>query len=526
MFKFNLKNKELIDNMRSPLVYEYNMAQNLALLSNDVSVIRRFFQVEQPKYYKDTWLAMEGRDMFMGQYIPGQAFTYFGIIPMIVQGKVNLVASSGFKCQSDDKEIDDALNKVIEGANLKKKFCEGVYWESGIGDFAYRISYDSSLSDLPIIDLIEPQNLEINYKHGMVKSYVIKELSDDDPSYELREVHYKNASGLYCIDYMYYKDGKRVSSDDDALIKECDEKFNSPLPENKVLPFKDMMIIYKQNPNSSQLYKGKRGVPDIQGLVSIEDALTESISDLIDAIRKGGVKLFVSDELIPQDEKGNDMRLNQFNKTIITTKGSSTPGDSTRLWEVKQGDIRWEAYTRTIQNLMSVAINKAGLAPTTIGLTGLESINSSAESQDAREKTSMRTREVCLDSWRITLKELLNKYLQVRDYINGKTIVDYTDLINIEFNDYTNPTLENITNVLARQVSTGIKSQYSAIKELNEGMSDEEVQAELDQIQLERMGGQMAQPMVDENGNPIPPQTPPTQVPNRLTVTQIPINID
>lgn len=524
MYSFNLKNKEIIENMRSPLVYQFNLAQNLALLSNDVSVIRRFFQVEIPRYFKDTWLAMESRDKFMGQYIPGQAFAYFGIIPMIVQGKVNLVASSGFKCESDDKEIDDVLNNIKEEANLQDKFVNGVYWESGIGDFAYRISVDQSLSDKPIIDIIEPQFLEINYHRGCVKSYVIKQVSNQDPSYELREIHYKNEAGYVCIDYLFAIDNKYIDMTDESLVKACLDQFEmKSLPKNITLPFKDFLIVFKKNANCNQLYKGQRGVPDIQGLASIEDALTESISDLIDAIRKGGIKEYVSDQLIPQDESGNDMRINPFNKRIIITKGSTTPGDGANLWNVVQGDIHWEAYTRTIQNLMSVAINKAGLAPTTLGLTGLESINSSAESQDAREKTSMRTREIALDSWRVTLKELFNKYLQVRDYMKGLSIEDYSDLINITFNEYTNPTLENITNVLAKQVQTGLKSQITAIKELNKGMSEEQAEMEYEQILAEQNPEQMQGDGLGEDGQSIP-QMPQMNRNQRITLTQIPVN--
>lgn len=504
MYSFDLKNKQFVNDLRSQNVYQYNMAQNLVLLSNDVSTIRRFFQIELPKYFKDTWIAQAGQDMFMSQYIQGQAFCYFGIIPMIVKGKVNLVASNGFKCESDDKEIDDVLNEIKEEAKLQQKFTEGVYWESGIGDVLYRISVCREVSDKPIIDVIEPQNFEINYYHGYPKSFVIKEVCKEHPNYELREIHYKNEAGFYCIDYRYYVDGKYIDMTDAALVKDAEEKFECARPKDQVLPFKEFMLVYKQNANCNQLYKGERGVPDIQGLVAIEDALTESISDLIDAIRKGGVKEYISDELIPQDEKGNDMRVNKFNKTIITTKGSSTPGDSQNLWKVVQGDIRWEAYTQTIQNLMSVAINKAGLSPTTLGLTGLESINSSVEAQDAREKPSMRTRAIALDSWEKTLKELLNKYIQVKDYMEGKEIYDYTKLINITFNEYTNPSLENITNILAKQVQTGLKSQITAIKELNEGMSEEQAQQEYMQIQTE--SGAMIPAEVDEEGNPQPPQ--------------------
>ena len=490
-YSFDLKQKEMVDELRSPSVYNFNMACNLALLSDDSSVIRRFFQVGVPRYFKDQWLVQEVSNMFMGHYQQGQAFAYFGLIPMIVKGKVNLVASNGFVCKSDDKAIDELLNNAVEKAELKQKFVDGVYWESGIGDVAYRVSYIPALSDEPIIDVIEPQHLEVNYSHGKIKSFVIKEVSADNPEYELREIHYKNKEGYCCIDYRFWYNGKYVDKDDEAMIKECRLKFADDINlEPSVLPFKDFLIIYKQNPNGNKLYKGERGVPDIQGLMSIEDALTESTSDLIDAIRKGGVKEYVSEELIPQDESGKSLRLDHFNKTIITTKGSSTPGESQEKWKVVQGDIHWEAYTRTAQHLMSVGINKAGLSPTTLGLTGLESINSSQESQDAREKPSMRTREVCLNSWEKTLKELLNRWLQMHDYIKGRSIVDYSGLINITFNEYTNPTLENVTDVLTRQVAAGIKSRRTAIKELNDGLSEEQVDEEFMRI-IEENGGQV-----------------------------------
>lgn len=510
-YNFNLKNKELIDDMRSPVIYEYNMAQNLALLSNDPSVIRRFFQVQIPKYFRDSWLAEDANNKFFSQNLPGQAFAYFGIIPMIVKAKVNLVASNGFVCKSNDEEIDEVLNQVIDEADLLQKFCDGVYWESGIGDVAFRISYCPDVSNKPIIDIIEPQHFEINYKRGKIKSFVIKEVSKDDPSYELREIHYKDEEGFVNIDYRFAVDGKYVAPDNEALIQECRTKFPVDVSTTHLkLPLKDFLIIFKKNDNANQLYKGERGVPDIQGLASIEDALTESISDLIDAIRKGGVKEFVSDELIPQDENGNDLRLNPFNKTIVTTKGSSTPGDSSALWNVIQGDIKWEAYTKTIQNLMSVAINKAGLSPTTLGLTGLESINSSVESQDAREKPSMRTREIALNGWRKTLKDLLNRYLQVRDYIDGEDINDYSELINITFNEYTNPTAENVTDLLVKQVQGGIKAPLTAIKELNKGMSEEQAENELLQILAsqniptvedgeEVSGGETSEPFLNTN---------------------------
>ena len=210
-YGFNLKNKEILDSMRSPEVYNFNMAMNYALLSNDPSVIRRFFQVDIGRYAKDTWLQMERNNLFLGSYVPGQAFCYFGLIPMIVQGKVNLVASNGFICKSDNKAIDDALNKAVEKANIQQKFVDGAYWESGIGDVLYRVSYNPEISEEPIIDVIAPAHFEVNYSRGKIKSFVIKEVSDIDPSYELHEIHYKTDSGFVGITYRFVKDGKYVA---------------------------------------------------------------------------------------------------------------------------------------------------------------------------------------------------------------------------------------------------------------------------------------------------------------------------
>ena len=477
-FNFDITRREVVDFIRSPAVYRYNLAQNLALLSDDPSVIRRFFQVEIQQYFNDTWLTMEAENMFMRYYQRGQAFSYFCIIPMIVNAKVNLVASSGFQCESDDKEIDEILNEIKDKANFERLFCEGVYWESGIGDFAYRLSYCPELSHKPIVDIIDPQYLDVNYSRGHVKSYVIKTASAEHPNVELHEIYSKNKNGYAQLDYRFRVDGEYVDPANESLMKECQRDFPDVDLSHVDFPFKFFPIVFKKNDNINQLYKGERGVPDIQGLASIEDALTETISDLIDAIRKGGVKVFMDDSLIPQTEDGKDLSVNFFNKTIITTRGSSSPVANNELYKVVQGDIKWQAYVETIKTLMTTAINKAGLSPTTLGLTGLESINSSQESQDAREKPSMRKREIALNGWRKTLTELFNRYLQITDYIENRDIEDYGDLINITFNEYTNPTVENVTDILVKQVNAGLKSPLTAIKDLNKGMSDEEAQDE------------------------------------------------
>ena len=503
-YNFSMKESGLINEIRSPRIYRYNMAENLALLSNDPAVIRKFYQTDIAQYITDTWLADEYAHKFMANNLVGNAFAYFGIIPMVVNGKVNLLASNGFECKSNDKELSDRLNAIKEDANMEQLFADGVYWESGIGDFLYRVGVNPKISDKPLIDVIEPQFFEVNYLMGRPVSYVIKIACEDDPQYEFREIYgHDKETGNAKVEYRFFYNDKYVPLNDEALMKQCRLKFAyMELGDLKpiIFPFKELPIIYKKNNNRNILYRSERGVPDIQGMASIEDALTETISDLIDAIRKGGIKEWISEALIPQTADGQNLPINSFNKRIITTKGSSNPNQTEEFYRLVQGDINWEAYTRTIQNLMSIAINKAGLAPTTLGLTGLESINSSAESQDAREKTSMRTRELCLKEWKKTLKDLLNRYLQVWDYMKGLPIIDYSDLIEINFPDYTNPTVENVTDVLIQQVNNGLKSRETAIMELNDNNEDI-TKKELELIQSENLPKEeMKEVNIDEGG--------------------------
>lgn len=487
MYRYDFKNKNVLGNVRSPKLWQFNLAMNMALLSNDAKAVRNFWRTDSRQFVSDTWMAAELNDKFLGKYLPGQAFVYFGLCPMIVNGIQNLIASAGFVCESGDKEIDAKLNACIAKNRLQELFSEGVYYESGLGDFAYRVSYAPEVSDRPLIDVIEPQHLELVYRRGRIKTVIIKEASDEEEGLELHEVYGKNADGFVTVEHFIYKDGRYVCKREDAETYRQYLKALGVTPSDMkplTLPLREFPVIYKQNHVKSLIYRGQRGVPDIMGLDTIEDALSESVSDMTDAIRKAGVKEFVDDSLLQQDEDGNTLGYDPFNKTIVKTKGSSLENKS--LVTVVQGDIQWEGYIEAAKYLISTALNKAGISPTTIGITGLESINSSAESQDAREKPSLRKRKESLKTWTRTLSDLLNRYLQMCDYIDGEEIGDYSELIHVRFNEYVSPAQESVVGLLEKKLGLGIMTRREAIRELDPGLTEAEAEEKLLEIAAEQ----------------------------------------
>ena len=480
---FDLSKRDIIDKTHGVDVYRYNLAENYALLSGDSAVVRRFYQLEAAKLgANDIFKWHEHSRSFFFNAREKNAFVYAGLTPWVVESIVRLVAASGFKvtcklteteegefAEAYTKDTNTYLQSVVDKLEMQNKYERGVYLESGLGDFAYRLSYDPDVSNDPILDVIEPQYINVKYKRGKIKKIIIKETTDDLDFSETKlkqtvEVHeiYTKEKGKILLEYKFYiKDAEITKENNPTLYAECKKYWN--IDEVKIeLPFEDFPIIFKKNYKKSELYNQERGVPDIQGLASIEDALSESISNLVDTIRKSAPKTFIDDQMLPTDIRGTVTEYSAFDHEYLIVQNSGM--DPSKMLVTTQGKIDYQSHVETAKFLISLAINKAGLSPTTLGVTGLESINSAAESQDAREKPSLRTRQEKLKGWAEVIKEVLDKYFQYVDYINNKPIGSYRDMLEVTFNDYISPSTENVVDVIGRAVAGQVYSVETAVE--------------------------------------------------------------
>lgn len=470
---FDLTRRDVIDETHQLEVYRFNLAKNYALLSGDSAVVRRFYQTKAASLNcADVYKHSEISRSFLYNARPKNAFVYAGLIPWIVESMVRLVASAGFVVNSPlqgNEKFDEALQKdmnsyaqkVCKQVKLQELFERGVFYETGIGDLLYRISYDSEISDMPIIDLIEPHCFEIEWKRGKIRKIVIKEQTDEitdgvqknKVDIELRETYTKTKEGKIKVSYSFHTKNHELKPNE-KLYTEA-RKWWGIEEMSFELPFSEFPLIFKKSSKNSLIYRGERGVPDIHGLDTIEDALSECLSNLVDTIRKSAPKTFVDEELLTSDIEGKTASYSDFDHEYLIVQNIPDPS---KLLSVQQARIDYASHLETAKMLISHAINKVGLSPTTLGVTGLESINSSQESQDAREKPSLRTRRIKLDGWKDTLEEILNKYFQYVAFIKKETIKDCSDLISVSFNEYINPSTENVVSVISQAVSGRVYS--------------------------------------------------------------------
>jgi hypothetical protein len=148
-----------------------------------------------------------------------------------------------------------------------------------------------------------------------------------------------------------------------------------------------------------------------------------------------------------------------------------------------QGEIHSEKYLESFKKVMESVLNNAGLSPQTIGLSGLESTAASEESQELREKTSIRTRGRKISLWIPTLNKLFEMLLKLDDIKNGRTPLDYT--VRTVFNDYKIETFADMIDYHVKAMTSNLMDVRTAVANLYPEKSQEEQDAIVKNIKIE-----------------------------------------
>jgi hypothetical protein len=135
----------------------------------------------------------------------------------------------------------------------------------------------------------------------------------------------------------------------------------------------------------------------------------------------------------------------EFTKDHILYADSPSENIDKQKIIYEQGDIRTDKHIESYKIWVTQLLNNAGLSPLTVGVTGLESIDASAESQQEREKVSIRTRNKKIELWTEFLQDFLKTTLEFRLMTKGMKetksgIYEVNKLqdfdIIVTFNDY------------------------------------------------------------------------------------------
>lgn len=346
-----------------------------------------------------------------------------------------------------DDDIGDVLTKVLVS-----------------GDGAFKLSIDTEISKYPIIEFFEADRVEYVARRGRLQEVkFFTYYNKENRRYKLVESYGKGYVNYNLID-------DRDNEVSLSVLEETNELKDVTFNGDFIMA---VPLMFFKSPK----WDG-RGKSIFDSKSDSFDALDEVISQWIDAIRDGRVQKYIPEDLIPKNpDTGQLMKPNSFDNKFIKI-GSSLAEDSKNEIDMKQADIKYEAYVESYANAVDMCLQGI-ISPSTLGIDLKKTDN--AEAQREKEKTTLYTRNKIVDTLTEVIPELVEIILKTNDVLNKKTPGEYE--VSITFGEYASPSFDTVVEIVGKAKSYGIMSIEKVVDELyGDTMTDEEKAIEIQRI--------------------------------------------
>lgn len=337
--------------------------------------------------------------------------------------------------------------------NFKEMIKDAIAEVLYIGDGAFKVSFDESVSVYPIIEFYSGDKIDIVYDRGRVKEVVFRSVYvHEQHEYILYETY-----GKGYITYLLTKNGKECPLDS---IPET-SKLNDIVWEDRF-----MMAVPLRFEKSAK-WKG-RGKSIFDGKTDAFDSLDEVWSQWMDALRANRTKEYIPDSMLPRNPNtGEVLKPNAFDNRYIKT---DTPMNEKANYniELQQGDIAHQSYLATYITALDLCLQGL-ISPSSLGIDVKKLDN--AESQREKEKATLYTRNKIVQALQDTIPELVNIVFKA---YNTLLMIPIEDIeVDVPFGEYANPSFESQVETITKGKQGGIMSIEASVEELYGDTRDE-----------------------------------------------------
>lgn len=321
-----------------------------------------------------------------------------------------------------------------------------------VGDGAFKIAIDTSISAYPIIEWYPGDRVEIVKNRGRLKEIVFK------TPYTVKQqqyILYEHYGSGYIKNELFRGDTpvdvKAIEATKNISDWECEGMLAVPL------------MIYE-----SAKYEG-RGGSIYDGKLDNFDALDEAWSQWMDALRAGRAKTYIPEDLIPRNlSTGELMKPNAFDNRYIET-GNAMGETAKSQINTEQPAIPHESYLASYCTALDLCLQGI-ISPSTIGIDVKKLDN--AEAQREKEKTTLYTRNDIVSVLGDVLPRLVETCINAY-YQNLNQAVVKVD-VDIPFGEYANPSFESQVETVSKGKQGGIMSIEASVEELYGATRDKE----------------------------------------------------
>ena len=445
--------------IQEPYTFESNLMRNRLWYRGEPYELDQFFKQisNDPVNKARFWSAVPSADLSIRKLHSG--------MPSIIVDRLTDIVVSDIDDISIQNEKD---NELWEEISKENKFYEIIQYSIAqaliTGDGAFKISVDKEVSEYPIIEFYDAENVDYVYNRGRLKEIKYSSIYESGyKKYKLIETYGKG----YVNYNLYDENGKEISLDALEDTRELEDvKFNGDF-------IMGIPLFFFKSPKWKD-----RGKSLFDSKSDSFDALDEVISQWIDAIRDGRVTKYIPEDLVPKrPDTGELMKPNPFDNKFIKI-GSSLAEDAKNEIDMKQADINYEAYVESYANAIDMCLQGI-ISPSTLGIDLKKTDN--AEAQREKEKTTLYTRNKIVDTLTEVIPHLIEIILKTNDVLNKKTPGEYE--ATISFGEYASPGFDTVVEIVGKAKSYGIMSIEKAIDELyGDTMTDEEKAIEIQRV--------------------------------------------
>lgn len=444
--------------IKEQLSYDGNVMKNRIWYRGDPSELDQFF--------KKIALDDVSRSRFWAA-VPSCGYVrkfHSGIPAVTVEKLSDIVVSDIDSIRVNDAKPKEGDTKTWEDIARDNKFYDilasAIVETLVTGDGAFKVSVNTEVSRYPIIEYYSGENVDYNMENGRLKEiWFNTDYEKGQKTYTLRSIYGKG----YIRYALFDESGKETQL---STVEETRGLSEVTFPGEFIM---GIPMVYFKSPK----FKG-RGRSIFDSKSDSYDALDETVSQWVDAIRDGRVNKYIPSDMIPRDSvHGELMTPNPFDNKFIKVKSAmSENGDGDKI-EVVQPAINYEAYVETYASNLDMCLQGI-ISPSTLGIDLKKTDNS--ESQREKEKTTLYTRGKIIDALTEDIPQLIAVVLMANDLLYGRNPGEYEAVI--EFGEYGSPTFEQTVKTVGEASQSNLMSTETKVDALWGDRKDEDWKAE------------------------------------------------
>lgn len=458
--------------------YETNLIRNKLWYRGEPYELDQFFKSisNDPVNKARFWSAVPSEDLSIRKIHSGLPAMIADKLSDIVVADLDSIEVTGEEDNCiweeirKDNKFDDNLSDIIAITLVS-------------GDGAFKLSIDTDISPFPIIEFFDGDKVEYITQRGRLKEIKFYTFyTQNIKQYKLCETY-----GKGYINYnLFDSNGNEVPL---SMLDETKDFVDVTYTEDFIMAVPLMFL-------KSPKFDG-RGKSIFDNKSDSFDALDEVISQWIDAIRDGRVQKYIPEDLIPYNpNNGMKLKPNPFDNKFIAVGSDKSEGAKNEI-EMKQAEIKYEAYVESYSNAVDMCLQGI-VSPSTLGIDLKKTDN--AEAQREKEKTTLYTRGKLVDILTEVIPELVNVILKTNDVLNKRKANEYE--LSVVFGEYASPSFDVVVDTVGKAKSFGVMSIEQCIEELyGDTWTDEEKEEEVNRIKEQNGYIEADEPKaIDESG--------------------------